>query len=141
MAATIQCRQPDIWGSAFAVWLGVVSPEQAQRISQYFKNNYQEICQKGQIRHLPGGMCWEKGCPRNTYQNGAYWATPTGWFAHTLALTDKNLARQTVVAIVMDFRERGICEWIIGNKTQLPGYVASATMPLQGVRELLEDRK
>ena len=36
----------------------------------------------------------------------------------------------------MDFRERGICEWIIGNTAHLPGYVASVTLPLQGVREL-----
>ena len=137
LSATLQCRQPDIWGSAFAVWLNVASPDQAQRISQYFKTHYQEICQKGQIRHLPGGVYWEReSCPRDNYQNGAYWATPTGWFVHTLALTDQNMARQTVVDLVMDFRERGICEWTIGNKTNLPGYVASVTLPLQGVREL-----
>ena len=137
LAATLQCRQPDLWGSAFAVWLNVASPEQARRISGYFKAHYQQICQNGQIRHLPGGEYWEnESCPRDTYQNGAYWATPTGWFVHTLALTDPNLARQTVVELVMDFRARGICEWTIGDKAHLPGYVASVTLPLQGAREL-----
>ena len=136
LAATLRCRQPDIWGSSFAVWLKVASPDQAQRISRYFNVHYQEICKKGQIRHLPGGTYWDQGCARDTYQNGAYWATPTGWFVHTLALTDRKLAKQSVVDLVMDFRERGICEWIIGNTAHLPGYVASVTLPLQGVREL-----
>jgi GH15 family glucan-1,4-alpha-glucosidase len=135
-AATAQCREPDIWGSAFAVYLEVADEAQARRIGTYFRDHYAEICQRGQIRHLPGGVYWERGCARDTYQNGAYWATPTGWFVHALALVDAELARQTVVDLVQDFRERGVCEWVIGDRTQLPNYVASATLPLQGIREL-----
>ena len=135
-AATERCRQPDIWGSAFAVWLDVASSEQAVRISEYFKTHYSEICQKGQIRHLSGGFYWEEGCARDIYQNGAYWATPCGWFVNALALTDPILAKQTVCDMVADFRERGICEWVIGGNAHLPGYVASATLPLQGIRKL-----
>jgi hypothetical protein len=135
-AATVQCREPDIWGSAFAVYLKVASEEQSRRIGTYFRDHYAEICQRGQIRHLPGGVYWERGCKRDTYQNGAYWGTPTGWFVHALAPVDAKLARQTVVDLVQDFRERGVCEWVIGDRTQLPNYVASATLPLQGIREL-----
>jgi hypothetical protein len=135
-AATVQCREQDIWGSAFAVYLKVANEEQSRRIGTYFRDHYAEICQRGQIRHLPGRVYWERGCARDTYQNGAYWATPTGWFVHALAPIDPKLARQTVVDLVQDFRERGVCEWVIGDRTQLPNYVASGTLPLQGIREL-----
>ncbi len=137
-AATVRCREPDIWGSAFAVHLNVASEPQARSVGVYFRDHYAEICQRGQVRHLPGGVYWERGCKRDTYQNGAFWAVPTGWFVHALALADPALARRTVVDLVQDFRERGVCEWVIGDRTRLPGYVASATLPLQGIRELAE---
>lgn len=71
------------------------------------------------------------------YQNGGYWATPTGWFVYTLALVDVAKARQTVVDLVADFARRGICEWGVWGETAcLPGYVANAAIPLQGIRAL-----
>lgn len=136
LAASECCRQPDIWGSAFAVWLGVAEKEKAWRIATYFKENYAGLCRHGQIRHLPAKMYWERACPPDTYQNGAYWATPTGWFVHTLALVDAALARQTVVDLADFFIRNGICEWSIGETVKLPGYVASVTLPLQGIRTL-----
>lgn len=134
LAATEQCRQPDIWGSAFAVWLGVACGARARRIATVFRDTYDGICQHGQIRHLPRGIYWERACQPDTYQNGGYWATPTGWFVHALALADAARARQTVVALVHDFARRGICEWVLNETARLPGYVASATLPLQGIR-------
>jgi hypothetical protein len=136
LAATEKCRQPDIWGSAFAIWLGVATSGQALQISRYFQRHHSALCQNGQIRHLPGGTYWESTpIPRDEYQNGAFWATPSGWFVHTLALVDPALAERTVIDLVADFRNRGVFEWTIGERTRLPGYVASATMPLQGIRE------
>ena len=97
--------------------------------------------QEGQIRHLPGGVYWEKtSCKRDTYQNGAYWATPTGWFVYTLDLVDPALADQTVIDMVTDFKKNGACEWIIGKRRQLPNYLASASLPLAGIRAMLERR-
>ncbi|NOY79421.1 MAG: hypothetical protein GXP31_00300 [Kiritimatiellaeota bacterium] len=132
-AATVRCREPDIWGSAFAVYLNVASEPQARSVGVYFRDHYAEICQRGQVRHR---VYWERGCKRDTYQNGAFWAVPTGWFVHALAPVAPELARRTVLDLVRDFHERGICEWTIGARTRLPNYVASATLPLQGIREL-----
>ncbi len=139
-AATIQCRQPDVWGSAFAVYLAVATPEQARTIAKYFKEHYGEIVQRGQIRHLPGGVYWEAAGPKDAYQNGGYWATATGWFVNTLDLVDPKLADQTVIDMVNDFRERGISEWIFGSHLAVMNYLASATMPLAGVRRMLARR-
>lgn len=140
-AATIRCKEHHIWGSAFAVYLGVSDKKQSMAIARYFKDNYSEIVQDGQIRHLPGGVYWEM-CVANkdTYQNGAYWATPTGWFVYTLDLVDPELADKTVIDMVNDFRKGGVCEWILGEKRRLPNYLASVSLPLAGIRAMIERR-
>ncbi len=140
-AATVCCREHDIWGSAFAVYLGVADREQSKAVASYFQKNYAGIVQNGQIRHLPPGVYWEKARERDTYQNGAYWATPTGWFVYTLDLADPALADQTVLDMVKDFQAGGACEWIFNGKRQLPNYLASASLPLAGIRAMIERRQ
>jgi Bacterial alpha-L-rhamnosidase 6 hairpin glycosidase domain len=141
-AATAQCREHDIWGSAFAVYLGVADSKQAKAIATYLQQHYGEIVQAGQIRHLPGGVHWEKArCAPDTYQNGAYWATPTGWFVYTLDWVDPALADRTVIDMVRHFQAHGACEWIFGDTRKLPHYLASAAGPLAGIRAMLDRRE
>ncbi len=141
-AATIRCREHHIWGSAFAVYLGVADDGQSKAIARYFRDNYSQIVQKGQIRHLAGGVYWEKcSAARDTYQNGAYWATPTGWFVYTLDLVDPTLADQTVIDLITNFKKNGACEWVFGEKHRLPNYLTSASLPLAGIRAMIERRK
>jgi hypothetical protein len=118
----------------------VATPEQAKTIARYFKVHYSEIVLRGQIRHLPGGVYWDAGCKRDSYQNGAYWATATGWFVYTLDLVDSKLAEQTIVEMVEDFRQRGVSECVIGRSQAVMNYLSSATMPLAGVRKMCERR-
>ncbi|MHC4521049.1 MAG: glucosidase family protein [Planctomycetota bacterium] len=140
-AATIQCREHDIWGSAFAAYLDVADAEQSKAIATYFQKHYAQIVQAGQIRHLPGGVYWEKAaCKPDTYQNGAYWATPTGWFVYTLDLVDPALADRTVIDMVRDFQAGGACEWVFATKRRLPHYLASAALPLAGIRATIARR-
>ena len=139
-AATVRCREHDIWGSAFAVFLGVADRAQSLAIARYFREHYDQIVQHGQIRHLPGGVYWEDGRERDQYQNGAYWATPTGWFVYALDLVDPGLADRTVLELVKHFQEHGACEWIFGEKRQLPDYLASASLPLDGIKAMLRRR-
>jgi hypothetical protein len=140
-AATICCREHDIWGSAFAVYLGVADPEQAKAIATVFQRDYAGLVQNGQIRHLPPGVYWEKGCPRDTYQNGGFWATPAGWFVYTLDLVDPALANRTIMDLAKDFQNGGVCEWIFKEVRRLPNYLASASLPLAGIRSMIERRQ
>jgi len=138
-AATVVCNQPDIWGSAFAVYLDVATPEQAQAVARYFKEHYPEIVKRGQLRHLPANMQWEQtlGVKSGTYQNGAYWATPVGWFVYALDLADPALADQTVVDLVRDFIATGDENECINDGYQnVSHYVASVALPLDGVRAM-----
>ena len=140
-AATVQCKEHDIWGSAFAVYLDVASEKQKQTIAQYFKQHYNEIVYRGQIRHLPGGVYWEVACNRDEYQNGAYWATPTGWFVYTLDLVDPPLADRTVVEMVGELKRHNCAEWVLGNKLGVVNYTANVTLPQAGIRKMLDRRK
>jgi hypothetical protein len=140
-AATVCCREHDIWGSAFAVYLGVARPEQAKAIATVFQRDYSGLVQNGQIRHLLPGVYWEKGGPRDTYQNGGFWATPTGWFVYTLDLVDPASADRTVIDLVKDFQHGGACEWVFKDVRRLPNYLASASLPLAGIRAMIERRQ
>ncbi len=140
LAATGQCRQPDLWGSAFAVCTGIASPEQSGEIARYFQQHYDEVVKKGQLRHLPKGIYWDLACERDTYQNGGYWATPTGWLINTLELVDPALAERTLVELVQDFQEHGVNEWFFGEAVHTHNYLASVTLPLAGARRLMERR-
>lgn len=135
---------PDIWGSAFAVWLGVAAEEQAPKIADYFKEHHAELTLHGQVRHIPGFMDWSGNkTPRNSgsYQSGAFWATPVGWFVYTLDLADPALADQTVIELVRHCQQYGTCEWINHEgRRVLPGYLASAALPLDGIRAMLSRR-
>jgi glycogen debranching enzyme len=140
-AATVQCKEPDIWGSAFAVYLGVASREQSLAVAKYFQRHYGQIVERGQIRHLPGGVHWQAAGPKDEYQNGGFWATPTGWFVYTLDLVDPSLADRTVLDMVGDFRRKGIMEWVLGEKKGVPDYVASVALPIAGIEKMLGRRK
>jgi hypothetical protein len=137
-AATVQCREHDIWGSAFAVHLEVATEAQADKVAEYFRDNYDDIVQAGQVRHLPGGTYWEVAGTQDSYQNGGYWPVATGWFAKTLSRVDQQLADHTFVAMVNDFKARGVNEWVIGATVGVPFYTASATVPLGIMNELYQ---
>jgi len=141
-AATTRCREHHIWGSAFAVYLGVADAHQSRTIATYFKDHYSQIVHEGQIRHCPGGIYWEKcHAAHDSYQNGAYWATPTGWFVYTLDLVNASLADQTVIDLVASFKKNGACEWVFGDTYKLPNYLASPSLPLAGIRAMLDRRR
>ena len=45
-----------------------------------------------------------------------------------------------MIDLVNDFRERGVSEWVLGDHLAVMNYLASATMPLAGVRRMMDRR-
>lgn len=134
-AATVDCNQIDIWGSVYAVFTGLADTEQAGRIAKYMVDNHSALMQKGQLRHCAPGEYWQRSLtPKDQYQNGGHWATPFSWWFTTVHRIDPDLAQQTFLELVEDFRARGIHEWVLGDKKAVPDYVASASQPLVGLR-------
>lgn len=130
MAADQDCHQIDIWGSAYAVEVGLATPEQADRISLYLIDHYDEIFQKGQVRHLPGKTTWERMFmeqEEGVYQNGAFWATPLPWVLPVLNRRDPALACDTLMKVIEDFKRFGVTECVNGEERKVPDFVVSAT--------------
>ena len=130
-AADIDCKQIDIWGSAYAVDIGITSEEQSQRIATYLVEHYDETVMKGQIRHLTKSEgVWDKLFkPRKEgeYQNGAYWATPLSWLLPIYDLKKPGLSKKTLEDVISDFQENGINECINDGYVKVPNFVVSAT--------------
>ena len=78
--------------------------------------------------------------PVNTYQNGGYWHTASGWLIEALWDKDRTLARQVFTEMILhlrsqDFR-KGIgfgAPWEVcgpdGRGRQNPIYMASVALP------------
>ncbi len=130
-AADIDCKQIDIWGSAYAVAVGITSEEQTQRIATYLVEHYDETVMKGQIRHLTKSEgTWDKLFkPREegTYQNGAYWATPLAWLLPIYDLKKPGLSKKTLEDVIEDFQQNEINECINDGYVKVPNFVVSAT--------------
>ena len=139
LAATVDCHQLDIWGNAYAIWLDFPLRERRRRILHFLATNHDNFIWRGQVRHLLKGEHWQRlltPVPPERYQNGAYWATASGWMMFALAQKDRGLARSVWDDLIADFRAGGVCECINEGYRQLPSYVVSAANPLAAARRL-----
>ena len=142
-AATVTCREHDVWGSAFAVWLGVADGGRADEVSRALARHYDGLVWKGQVRHNLPGRYWEaSNCGRDSYQNGGFWGTPVGWVAWALERTAPELVDGLYRDLVADYRANGVCEWTFGDRRACnKGYPASVCLPLAAVRRILAVRQ
>lgn len=140
-AATVTCDQPDLWGSAFAVYLGVARPEQALSIARWLRDHHEEVILRGQARQLPAGMRWERTDPRRDgYQDGGFWGTPMGWICYTVDLADPALADSLFLDMVRDYQAHGVWEHHYADQYVVAEYNASAALPLAGICAMLARR-
>ncbi|MGB6220531.1 hypothetical protein [Haloferula sp.] len=130
-AADKDCKQLDIWGSAYAIDVGVTTDKQRDRIVDYLIKHEDDIVQRGQIRHLPGQEVWQRlfrdNYPPGTYQNGAYWATPLAWIIPAVAQKNPETAWKWLRDAIKDSRDNGMAECINGSDRKVPNFVVSAT--------------
>ncbi|MBS1884475.1 MAG: hypothetical protein JSS97_16135 [Actinobacteria bacterium] len=143
LAASVDCRQIDVWGSALAAHLGVIPGDQRLEVAAWLRANYDGVVCRGQVRHVAPGEHWQRTLVpgREIYQDGPYWALPAGWVAQALAPADRELAQRMLVDLVRDFQLHGVNEAInpaVGY-VAIPRYVASATAPLPAFAALAAD--
>ncbi len=138
-AASIDCRQIDIWGNAYAIYIGFPLGEKRERVLQFLVQDYDRYVWHGQVRHLLKGEYWQRllvPIQPDRYQNGAYWATASGWVIWALSQWKPELAKKMFCDLVDDFKAGGVCECVAEGYRQLESYVASATNPLGALRRL-----
>jgi hypothetical protein len=130
-AATEYCNQTDVWAMCYAISIDFPLPDEIKlSLSQWLVENYDDITESGQLRHLAPGDYWEKTfvpVGKGTYQNGGFWATPVKWFCDALRLTAPELATKALGDVLAYFEKYGIYECVNGEYKQLDTYVASAT--------------
>ena len=73
---------------------------------------------------------------KKRYQNGAFWATPSGWVMGALNGRTPELARRMFADLVEDFRSGGICECVNAGYRNPERYVNSATNPRGAARKI-----
>jgi len=137
-AASEDCNQIDLWGSAYACVNRAASKGQANRVADFFLAAWDQCFHKGHVRHLPGRETWQRlllNIGPETYQNGAFWAVPTGWCAQTINLLNEGAAARLIRDCLAQWEAEGVYE-CIGPYTQpkAAGYVASATNMLGACR-------
>lgn len=128
-SAQQNCRQVDIWGSAYAAVIRVASKTQTDRVAHYLLRSWENIVFKGYVRHLLKGEYWKQlflDVPPDTYQNGGYWAIPAGWMVRTIAVVNETAAVKYAETLIDSFLADGVCEWINEEQCAVPGYAASA---------------
>lgn len=149
MGATGAGRQPDVWGTAYALHLGALKGEAAERAAVTLSDAVRRktiVCE-GAVRHVPTDLdasptsAWEKtaGVAVNTYQNGAYWHTPTGWLIEAVRRSEPELGSQLFADYIehlrrKDYRQgtgRGAPWECFGPKdyAQNGVYMTSVTLP------------
>ncbi len=157
-ASTGKSAQPDVWGSAFAVYCGLGDDQQRQTLCSALATALREgtIAWRGNIRHVPTDCdfsdhsAWEQVVgqrAKNRYQNGAYWNTPTGWVCYAVAQVDEAAAQRLALDYVEELREGDFrqgeafgapyeCIHPEDDHRQNPVYLTSTTCPLAAFRRL-----
>jgi len=146
-ASTGLSRQADVWGTLFALHLGVLDRNSAAAARKTVAAAVRRgtITLEGGVRQVPTDMdfspttAWERSlCPLNTYQNGGYWHTASGWLIEALWNEDRTLALRAFAEMMahlraQDFRRGGGAPWEVygpnGQARQNPVYMASVALP------------
>ena len=142
-AASGDCRQLDVWGNAYLVYIGFPDEARRLRICRYLAEHYDQYVQAGQVRHLFGKEHWQRivaGTGQETYQDGGYWGTATGWVAYAIAQVDPPLASRMLGDLLDYYRKHGAFESVNEkfNHFRNRDYSASVTLPMAAIRKLQE---
>ena len=154
LASTEANRQPDVWGSAYAVVLGALDIRYTDRLAKGLTDLAEAsmnpggdagatpgIVWRGQVRHMVDPKGWQscdpKVSPLHRYQNGAYWGTATGWLFQAVRRFRPSAAERLMTALIADFRARGAfeCAHPVDDYTKAAGYVSTVTLPLAALVE------
>ncbi|MHA8067422.1 hypothetical protein V7S76_12180 [Aquirufa sp. ROCK2-A2] len=156
-ASTGKSGQKDVWSTALAAHLGLLSKKQIQTASKTLNQAYEKgnLSFRGNIRHIltsddfNENTAWEQSlADRNTYQNGAYWGTPLGWVAELMVKTHPENARKLIKEYVQELRDGDFrkgekfgspWECFTADNQQNPVYMTSVACPYSVFQSLEGD--
>lgn len=140
-ACTEGHAQHDIWGSSLAVYVNVATSGQLMSIGGYLSKNYDELFYDGHLCHFLPGVTVALADPKGEGQNGGFWSLPVGWAAYSLNIVEPSLADRLIIDLAERQCAEGVFQWISkSGKTGGKDNLASAALPLGGVRRILDKR-
>ncbi len=144
LAGSQDCRQADVWGSAYACILGAPDAARRTAIARTLYTQRDRFVWRGQIRHLLLPEHWQRlivdadWAQPGEFQNGPFWGTASGWVAETLELHQRGAGIDLLVALTADFAAHGVWECVGPNGYQrVPQNVSSACLPYASFERLL----
>ncbi len=144
-AADGDCKQLDVWGNAYLLYIGFPCPDEVRvGILDWFAAHYEDYCYMGQIRHLPKGEYWQRTLIEvkpEEYQNGAYWATATGWVMWCLEQSAPELASRMLKEVLFCFAQEGSFECVNRDYRKLNSFVVSATNVYGAVSRIYREER
>ncbi|MBI5009599.1 MAG: hypothetical protein HZB98_08130 [Bacteroidia bacterium] len=113
LASTGKSNQSDVWSTALAVTLNILEGVESEKTCRFLADSYERgyLASNGNIRHVltcddfNDTTSWESSlAKKDTYQNGAYWGTPTGWVCYAISKADPGLAKKLAGEYISDLR-------------------------------------
>lgn len=155
-ASTGLSKEADVWGTLYALELGVLDKKSAKTARAVVVNAVRSktITFEGGVRHVPTNYdfskttSWERSVvPLNVYQNGGYWHTATGWLIDVLWTEDRALALQVFHEMIAHLRQQDFrkgeghhAPWEVfgpnASALRNPVYMASVALPYSVLRNL-----
>ena len=143
LAGSVDCRQPDVWGSAYAGSIGALDPARHRRVAETLLARRERFLLRGQVRHLPLPEFWEKRVvvaewtEPGTFQNGPYWGTATGWMAEMFELAAPGAGLALLRELAADFEANGVWECIgPDGHARVANNLSSACLPYAAWKKL-----
>lgn len=148
-SATEIGHQHDVWATAYAVFSGITQDKMTLlALADAYATGRATV--DGYVRHIltdedfSDSSAWESAIVgHNEYQNGGYWATPTGWYAYALYKHNGSLdILEDFLRHTVKNEHRGApFEWMDEHTEQISGlnYGTSGVLPYIGAKRILEE--
>lgn len=143
LAGSEDCRQADIWGSAYACVIGAVTTARRHVIAQSLLERCDRFLWRGQVRHLLRPESWQRRIvvdewtAPGTFQNGPYWGTATGWMAEVFESEVPGRGLALLRELAADFAAHGVWECVGPNGyTRVRDNLSSACLPYASWKKL-----
>lgn len=142
-AGSQDCRQADIWGSAYACVSGALPEARRQEVARSLRGKRDRFLWRGQVRHLLLPEFWQRVVVEaewtrpDQFQNGTYWGTATGWMAEVFETDQPGAGFALLHELIADFEAHGVWECIGPNGYQRVAHnISSACLPYASFKRL-----
>ena len=143
LAGSQDCRQADVWGSAYALAIGATNAARRHLVAEMLYAQRERFLLRGQVRHLLLPELWQRRIvvaewtEPGTFQNGPYWGTATGWVAEAFESLAPGGGIALLRELAADFAAHGVWECIGPNGYErVANNLSSACLPYASWKKL-----